>query len=418
MIHVCRKSAENGNYMKLLKQINLNKYFSHEALRYNSPFIVCVLMVVVLLLVPTGFTDTEAGANAERCVGLVTSTDESAIFSQGMVRTGTQVCTVTVSDGKFKGEEVTAYNPLQGSLEKDKIFEKGDKAQLVVNYDRKTGDITHVSMVDHYRVPLELIAAGAFVLFLVLFAGKTGLRAVFSFVLTILTIWKLVVPLYLRGLNPIWVGLGATLLLTVMIIALVYGFDKRCASAVSGSFLGILVTCILGILFTDLFKLNGATMSYAETLIYTGYQGIDLKRIFMASIFIGSSGAVMDLAVDITSAVHEVVEKRPDISALEAVKSGMNVGRAAMGTMTTTLLLAYSGGYMGLLMVFMVNSTPIQHIFNYKYVASEIVQTIIGSFGLVTVAPLTALCAGILLTRAKKRQLTEEQSTPETGESA
>lgn len=73
---------------------------------------------------------------------------------------------------------------------------------------------------------------------------------------------------------------------------------------------------------------------------------------------------------------------------------------------------------MGLLMVFMVNSTPIQHIFNYKYVASEIVQTIIGSFGLVTVAPLTALCAGILLTRAKKRQLTEEQSTPETGESA
>ena len=116
----------------------------------------------------------------------------------------------------------------------------------------------------------------------------------------------------------------------------------------------------------------------------------------------------MDLSVDITSAVHEVVEKRPDISALEAIKSGMNVGRAAISTMTTTLLLAYSGGYMGLLMLFMIQSTPIQHIFNYKYVASEIVQTMIGSFGLVTVAPLTAVCAGILLTRAKKRQLARE----------
>ena len=393
-----------------MKKLNIKKMFSLETLRYNAPLIVCIVLVVVLLFIPTGFNDEEAGGNAERCVGRVTATDDSAIFSQGMIRTGTQICTVTVSDGKYKGETYKAYNPLQGSLEKDKLFEVGDKAQLVVNYNGDTGKVTYVSMIDHYRVPLELIAAGAFVLFLVLFAGKTGLRAVFSFVLTILTIWKLIVPMYLRGFNPIWVGLGATLFLTVMIIALVYGFDKRCASAVSGSFLGILVTCILGILFTDLFKLNGATLSYAESVLYTGFSNLDLKSIFMASIFIGSSGAVMDLAVDITSAVHEVVEKRPDISALEAVKSGMNVGRAAMGTMTTTLLLAYSGGYMGLLMLFMIQSTPVQHIFNYKYVASEIVQTIIGSFGLVTVAPLTAVCAGILLTRAKKRQLARQNT--------
>ena len=78
----------------------------------------------------------------------------------------------------------------------------------------------------------------------------------------------------------------------------------------------------------------------------------------MASIFIGASGAVMDLSVDITSAVHEVVEKRPDLGWWEAARSGMNVGRAAMGTMTTTLLLAYSGGYVALLMVFMAQGTP------------------------------------------------------------
>ena len=83
----------------------------------------------------------------------------------------------------------------------------------------------------------------------------------------------------------------------------------------------------------------------------------------------------------------------------EAAKSGMNVGRAAMGTMTTTLLFAYSGGYVALLMVFMAQGTPISNILNYKYVAAEMIHTVIGSFGLVTVAPFTALCAGLFLAR-------------------
>ena len=286
---------------------------------------------------------------------------------------------------------------LQGSLEQDKLFEPGDKAQVVISYSGDT--ITNVTMTDHYRIQWELLMAVGFILFLVLFAGRTGLRAIFSFALTVLAIWKLLVPLYLKGYNPIWVGLAVTLLLTTLIIALVYGFDRRCAADVSGSFMGILVTCVLGILFTDLFKIHGAVMAYSESLLYAGFQNLSLTQIFMASIFLGSSGAVMDLSVDITSAVHEVVEKKPDIGPWEAVRSGMNVGRAAMGTMTTTLLLAYSGGYIALLMVFMAQGTPIAHIFNYKYVAAEIIHTVIGSFGLVSVAPFTALCAGLMLTK-------------------
>ena len=199
-------------------------------------------------------------------------------------------------------------------------------------------------------------------------------------------------------------GLSITLFLTVMIIALVYGFDRRCWAATAGSALGILVTCILGVLFTDLFHIHGAVMSYSESLLYSGYQDLNLTQIFMASIFIGASGAVMDLSVDITSAVHEVVEKRPDLTWWQATRSGLNVGRAAMGTMTTTLLFAYSGGYVALLMVFMAQGTPVTHILNYKYVAAELIHTVIGSFGLVTVAPFTALCAGAFLTRGRRPQ--------------
>lgn len=142
-------------------------------------------------------------------------------------------------------------------------------------------------------------------------------------------------------------------------------------------------------------------MAYSESLLYSGYQDLNLTKIFMSGIFIGASGAMMDLAVDITSAVNEVVHKKPSIGWKEAAKSGMNVGRAAMGTMTTTLLLAYSGGYIALLMTFMAQGTPIENILNYKYVSAELLDTIVGSFGLVTVAPFTALTSAVLLTGKK-----------------
>ena len=373
-----------------------------EKLRYYAPVVVCLLLIVFLLLLPTGYEGAVQYQEAERCIAEVTAVDNSAIVDTGLVRSGEQRCTVTFLNGLFKGKTATAINLLQGSLEQDKLFAEGDTAQVVISYDGET--ISRVSMTDHFRVPGELLLAGLFVVFLVLFAGRTGVRAILSFALTVLAIWKLLVPMYLNGYNPIWVGLTINLLLTTLIISLVYGFDRRCASAVSGSFLGILVTCVLGVIFTDLFKIHGAVMSYSESLLYAGFQHLNLTQVFMASIFLGSSGAVMDLSVDITSAVHEVVEKKPDIRPWEAVKSGMNVGRAAMGTMTTTLLLAYSGGYIALLMVFMAQGMPTEYIFNYKYVAAEIIHTVIGSFGLVSVAPFTALCSGLLLTKKLEKR--------------
>ena len=377
-----------------------------EKRRYYAPLAICLALIVLLLLAPTGFEGALQYQQADRCTALVTAVDDSAIIDTGLVRSGEQRCTLELLGGRFEGQTTTGVNMLNGSLEQDKLFVPGDKAMVVVSY--QGDEILSVTMTDHYRIGKEAILAGIFAVFLILFAGRTGLRAIASFVLTVLMLWKVLVPLYLNGWNPIFMGLLVTLVLTLLIIALVYGFDRRCLSAVSGAFLGVLVTCVLGILFTDLFQIHGAVMAYSESLLYAGYQDLNLTQIFMASIFIGSSGAVMDLSVDITSAVHEVVEKRPDISRWEAVRSGMNVGRAAMGTMTTTLLLAYSGGYIALLMVFMAQGTPIWNILNYKYVASEIVHTIVGSFGLVTVAPFTALTSGFLLAGRQKRQALQE----------
>lgn len=373
-----------------------------EKLRKSSVSLLAILLILILMALPTGYEDAAIYKGTDRVKVKVLETDESTVISSGLIQSGEQRCKVEILGGKFKGQEAEAVNMLSGSLESDKIFQVGDIAHVVISY--KDGEILSITMTDHYRINYELILAAIFVVFLVAFAGKTGLRAVYSFVITVLTIWKIMVPAYLRGVNPIWCGILITIFLTILIIFLVYGWDRKTIAASSGALLGVLMTCIIGCIFTQAFKIHGAVMAYSESLLYSGYQDLNLTQIFMSGIFIGASGAMMDLAVDITSAVNEVIEKKPDIGWKEAAHSGMNVGRAAMGTMTTTLLLAYSGGYIALLMTFMAQGTPLDNILNYKYVSAEILDTVVGSFGLVTVAPFTAITSGILLTRKKAKE--------------
>lgn len=363
--------------------------------------IVGLILIGILIAIPTGYEDALIYQGTERAIGKVIKTDNSAILSSGLIQSGEQSCTVKIENGRYEGQELEGVNFLSGSLEKDKVYEVGDRALLTISYDGE--EIKSVVMSDHYRLNKEIILLAIFAVFLVIFAGKNGFQAILSFIITVLMIWKVLVPCYLKGYSPVWVGIIITAILTGIIIFFVYGVDKRTVAATTGALLGVMTTCILGVVFTDLFQIHGTIMPNAESLLYSGYQELNLTAIFMSSIFIGASGAMMDLSVDITSAIAEVVEKKPDIGKKEAILSGMNVGRAAMGTMTTTLLLAYSGGYVSLLMVFMAQGTPIDHILNYKYVAAEVLDTVVGSFGLVTVAPFTAVMAGLLLAGRHKK---------------
>ena len=365
--------------------------------------LVGIVMIVILAAIPTGYEDAVIYKESDRCVGVITKTDESKVMSSGLIQSGEQECELELTSGKFKGQTVTGVNFLSGSLERDKMYGVGDKALVLVSYEGDT--IQTVTMSDHYRLDKEAVLAAIFVLLLVAFAGVRGFYAVLSFLISILAIWKILIPCYLKGYSPVLVGLIVSFFLTAMIIYFVYGLDRRFLSATGGAMLGILTTCVLGILFTRTFHIHGAVMPNSESLLYNGYSYLNLTAIFTSSIFIGASGAMMDLAVDVTSAVNEVVKKKPEITWREATKSGFVIGRAAMGTMTTTLLLAYSGSCIALLMVFMAQGTPIANILNYQYVAAEILDTIVGSFGLVTIAPFTAVVSGILLTKRTKETL-------------
>ncbi|MBE6011854.1 YibE/F family protein [Anaeropeptidivorans aminofermentans] len=358
------------------------------------PVLGIIFLMAVVLIMPTKY-DQIIYENTTQAAARVMAVDESNITTSGLIKFGEQICEIKILDGKFKGQVTTGINHLSGSMRTDKMFNVGDKIFVVIDYTE--GNIRFVNLIDHYRLDLEVILAAAFMIIIIAFAGPVGARSLLAFACSIVLIWKILVPAFLSGYNPIAVGIFITILLTVVIIGLIYGFDKRSLAAISGSVTGILLTCLMALIFTRLFKIHGAVMESSESLLYSGYAHLDLTEIFIASIFIASSGAIMDVAVDITAAIGELVEKRPDLSKFETIKSGMSIGRSVIGTMTTTLLLAYSGGYIALLMVFMAQGTPILNILNLKYVSTEILQTLIGSFGLVAVAPLTAITSGLLL---------------------
>lgn len=375
-----------------------------KAITNDRIFVFVILAVIILLIfIPTGFEGIKY-PNTARVEAEILEVDNSTVRQVGLIRHGEQVCTIRILQGSFKGVETKGINHLVGKLEMDKIFVPGDRVLAALDYQGK--DIVFATLVDHYRINLEWILFLGFVVLLVLFAGWTGVKAVLSFVLTILMIWKILIPFFLKGYNPILLSLLVVTFMTAATILLVSGMNRKSWVAILGSLSGSLLTCVLAIIFGRSFKVHGAVLHFSESLLYSGYAHLNLTDIFIAGIFIASAGALMDLAMDIAAAVHEIVEQNPGISKKDAIASGFSIGRSVLGTMTTTLLLAYSGGYVALLMVFMAQGTPVVNILNLKYVSGEILHTIVGSFGLITVAPFTAILAGMFFTRPAAEGLT------------
>ena len=152
-------------------------------LKKSSVSLIAILLMVILMVLPTGYEDAVIYQGTDKVKAKVVSTDESTVKSSGLIQSGEQFCQVELLGGKFKGQTARAVNMLSGSLESDKMFKKGDIAHVVVSYN--DDGITSVTMSDHYRLDKEFLLAGMFVALLIAFAGWTGLRAVYSFVITI-----------------------------------------------------------------------------------------------------------------------------------------------------------------------------------------------------------------------------------------
>ena len=326
----------------------------------------------------------------------VVEVDNSDLMTIGLVQKGVQNLKVEILSGRWKGHVFTASNIVRAQLELDKVFAPGDIILVGVLDDVDPSTYT-LNAQDHYRIGYTILLFALFGVLLLIFGRLTGFNALLSFVFTALVIWKLVIPLCLKGWSAIWVSLVAVMILSAAIIFLVAGVNRKGVTAFIGAIAGVLASALLAMLFTRLFRINGGVMPYSLALLYSGYEFLSLPDIYIGAIFLSSSGAVMDLAMDVAAGMEEVVLRRPELPRGELLLSGLRIGRSVVGTMTTTLLLAYSGGYLTLMMTFAAQGTSPIDFINNPYVASETVKTIIGSFGLVLVAPLTALVGSLIL---------------------
>jgi uncharacterized membrane protein len=362
--------------------------------------IVFILAAVLMWFLPDSGNPVAIEGNTVR--GTVVNIDNSQLTVLGLLEYGTQALEVELSDGM----RYRAMNELRAQMELDKKFNVGDRVLLVLPMGIK--DISSLPKDailiarDFWRINMIAITFLAFALLLCVFGGWTGAKALFSFVFSALAIWKILIPLSLSGYSASIVSFFTVSVLTFVIMYLVGGPTRKAASAFLGAMSGVVASLVITYTVAHLINVDGKSMAYALTLKYGGYSFLDLRDIFVGAVILASSGAVMDLAMDIASGVEEVKLHNPSLSFKELTFSGIRIGRAVVGTMTTTLLLAYSGGYLTLLMSFAAHGTHPVDFVNSALVASEIAKTLAGSFGLVLVAPFTAVVAGWMFSRGEK----------------
>ena len=315
----------------------------------------------------------------------VVEVDDSGLQVHGLVEFGTQKLKVRLPDGSVHD----AHNEIRAQLELDKKFAVGDTALVILGPDPLIAR-------DHWRLGWMTVLFGGFALLLVAFGGWTGAKALFSFVYSCFAVWKLLIPLCLSGWPAGWTSFAVVSVLTAVIMYLVAGRTKTGISAFLGAMLGGVVSLGLAEFFAAVMHVNGATMPFVQTLLYSGYVDLDLADVFTGAVILASSGAVMDLAMDIASATAEVARHNPGLSRRELLLSGLRVGRSVVGPLTTPLLLANSGGYLTLLMVFAAQGTAPLDFINSTLVSAEVVKTLVGSFGLVLVAPFPAIISAVV----------------------
>lgn len=361
-------------------------------MKENSYYIILAIIIAVLIFIPTGFQKS-IYHNAENVKAEILEVNDISVYQVGNFKQGEQYAKVRLLSGIHKGEIIEAVNLLSGQMATDKLYKVGEKVLCLVEMNDED-EIIATNTVDHYRIDKEIILVVIFALSLIVFAGKVGVKTVISFVFTLLCLIKLLVPLTLKGYDPFLTALIVGLLISSSTIFLISGYNHRTLCAIGGTMLSGFFTLILSLVFTKWMNLDGSTLPWVESLLYAGFQHLDLQKIFQSAIYLSALGAVVDLSVDISSALWEIKETNPEVSQMSLFKSGMNIGRTVVGSQATTLLLAYMGSYLTVIMVYMAQGTPVLNILTTKAIASEIATTFVGMTGLITVPPFTAMIAG------------------------
>ena len=312
---------------------------------------------------------------------------------------GSQELSVIVKSGRYKGQPMTAYNyfgPYYGVP-----VAVGDGVMLTIK--THADGSTYASVYEFNRIPILEIYLLIFFIVVVIVGRTTGLKSMIGLAFTFVCLFMILIPLLIKGLPTI-----LTTFLTCAYIALVSftilgGVHRKTISAFLGTVAGTLLAMIFALIVQRFAKIDGLRLEDSEPLLQMKYIGavVKVRGLLVAGIIVSALGAVMDVAMSISSSLEEVHAANPSLTQMELFQSGMNIGRDMVGTMTNTLILAFLGSEFTLMIFLFVRELTFNHMYSTAFMALETISGVSASIGMVLAIPLTALISSTLITRKK-----------------
>lgn len=311
--------------------------------------------------------------------------------------------TARITNGDQKGTVTDARQYMDDMVAVDaKIVEQGDKI-LMSSLIARDGDGKEWTFVEYDRSSVLLILLISFFLLIILFGRKKGLNTIISLVLTCLSIFMVFVPSILKGNNIYLSSIIVSIFIIFMSLLIINGADKKTLCAIVGNLGGLMIAGILAYFISKILNLTGITDDDTMFLLMLDTEKpIDLIAVLWSSIVIGSLGAVMDVSMSIASALNELSENMVEKNFKTMLKSGLNIGQDAIGTMTNTLILAYIGSSLAVVLLLVANYNDTLLLFNLEMIVFEIIQAIIGSMGILFAIPITSVFAAYVYNLKKK----------------
>ncbi len=318
--------------------------------------------------------------------------------SGGAYQQRIQEADVKLLKGPYKGQTIKVINTMDQILAYDIELFEHRQIYVMMEYN-EDGSINH-GFVYRYRRDIYLyILIAVFFALMVLVGGWEGFRTLITLGLTLVGVYYMLIGIS-KGGDPIILSIVVCIVVAVVTMFLVAGFNKKAIAAIIGTLSGVLISGVVAMFISKYAVLTGLGTQEAQMLMFSqGHIEFDFSKILFASILLGTLGAVMDVCISIASSINEITEANPFMLRRDLFRAGMNIGRDIMGTMANTLILAYVGTSIFLILVFFMNGIPYFDIINMDAVATEIVRAIGGTIGLILCIPLTAYVAAVLETK-------------------
>ena len=315
-----------------------------------------------------------------------------------------------IESGDRKGDTVTAVQTIDpSSITSTHRVREGD---TVIITQSRPGDDLSWSFAEYVRSDAIIVLAILFCMILVIFGRTKGLKTLVTLFLTVGSVFFVLVPAILGGHNIYFWTIIVCLYITSMTLVIVNGISYMSLIGGIGCMGGVLVAALITLIVDAIIRLTGFTDECTIYIRAMSGGSIDLKALIFAGILIGSVGAVMDVAVNISASLHEVASKISKPTVKELFKSGITISRDILGTMSNTLILAYIGSALcSVILIIYNNSFSLLNMFNRENLIVELLKILVGSFGILSALPLTSLVAAVIYTKFEKFRKDAEEDT-------